>query len=694
MRKENRSKATQRWRRMQLSLLASLIITLFYTVHVKAADPEEKTVEKNGFTYVRIANEDASEFYKITSFDATKYNGNQNSYGVPKDALEILSEFDTSDYVEEIGEKAFENCTFSTVMIRPSTKVISKRAFYNSANLVNVSIPYTVKEIEEEAFASCNKLKVVLIPESVESIGYHALGYDNYDHMIQDFKIIGIPGSAAQKYAEGNGFVFEQQYSFEEEGDGTLCVTGSAGYVSDLILPSEVDGKKVSSIASSAFAKNQGLLSVVLPQYCKKIGDRAFESVPCLSVAYLPYGLEEIGEKAFYNCKKILNGFSIPCTVTSIGDYALGFIDDNGNPVRNEYNRLWIIRGTAADQYATKNGFDTVDTFVYEFNSEGNYYKITRNRGNAWFDGIPETINGIPVKVVDCYSDASLARSMTIPKSVTMIERLYSRNLESIYLPDGVTLVGDSIRSTALKEIALPKGTTIIGKRELYPEIIYEGPFVGCPNLKKIVLEKGYTGLPVAAFAGTHSLEEIVIPDTVTSIDMLAVANCPSLKRLYIPDSVTNIGRFAYGYKVFGPSGHEGSLSEYTEEEWLNDSKWQTKYEEIAIVGKEGTAAHQYAKDNGITFLGEWDTSDLPDGTVKLCKYNGNAVDLFVPETYDGKKVTQIGDEALKDNTRIESVTISYDVTSIGAGAFSGCTALKDIQFSGALQQIGNRAFE
>lgn len=78
--------------------------------------------------------------------------------------------------------------------------------------------------------------------------------------------------------------------------------------------------------------------------------------------------------------------------------------------------------------------------------------------------------------------------------------------------------------------------------------------------------------------------------------------------------------------------------------------------------------------------------------------YSGTDTELVIPSTvtYDGTEipVTEIKQEAFRDNTSITSVTIPDGVTSIGQKAFSGCTSLTDVSLPKSLQEIGVYAFK
>lgn len=54
-------------------------------------------------------------------------------------------------------------------------------------------------------------------------------------------------------------------------------------------------------------------------------------------------------------------------------------------------------------------------------------------------------------------------------------------------------------------------------------------------------------------------------------------------------------------------------------------------------------------------------------------------VNIVIPEEYNGRKVTKINANAFKNNTNIESITISKNIEVLGKSSFSGCTNLKKI---------------
>ena len=121
-----------------------------------------------------------------------------------------------------LGVGAFEGCTkLKTITIPGSVKTVSDSAFWGSG-LKSVTLEDGITTIGKEAFLSCGLTKVN-IPSSVTSIGEHALGYEanrmDYDK-VAGFTIFGVPGSAAQRYADSNGFLFKGSSTITYDANG------------------------------------------------------------------------------------------------------------------------------------------------------------------------------------------------------------------------------------------------------------------------------------------------------------------------------------------------------------------------------------------------------------------------------------------------------------------------------------------
>ena len=148
-----------------------------------------------------------------------------------------LESIDLPDNITEIGLGSFLNCTaLQNVKIGKNTTTIEKYAFLGCSSLKSIEIPANVKYICESAFEDCTNLssvklnnglhqldnyvfynclnlKKIIIPASVTSLSDYSLGYygkNDNNYKIPDFVIVGDINSCAQRYANNNGFKFEE----------------------------------------------------------------------------------------------------------------------------------------------------------------------------------------------------------------------------------------------------------------------------------------------------------------------------------------------------------------------------------------------------------------------------------------------------------------------------------------------------
>ena len=102
---------------------------------------------------------------------------------------------------------AFRNCNIKRLDIPASVKSIGEEAFFGSSQMSAVTLRSGLSSIGAKAFYD-NNFKFVIIPASVTSIGEKAFGFISDSKTIDGFTIYGYRGTAAETYANENGFTF------------------------------------------------------------------------------------------------------------------------------------------------------------------------------------------------------------------------------------------------------------------------------------------------------------------------------------------------------------------------------------------------------------------------------------------------------------------------------------------------------
>ena len=95
--------------------------------------------------------------------------------------------------------------------------------------------------------------------------------------------------------------------AYSNNPDGTTCVVSGIGSCTDaeIIIPDEINGRKVVGIASSAFKQNTDITKVVIGNNVKTIGDYAFSRCTSLKTVVIGKSVASIDFNAFARCDSL-----------------------------------------------------------------------------------------------------------------------------------------------------------------------------------------------------------------------------------------------------------------------------------------------------------------------------------------------------------------------------------------------------
>jgi hypothetical protein len=129
------------------------------------------------------------------------------------------------------------------------------------------------------------------------------------------------------------------------------------------------------------------------------------------------------------------------------------------------------------------------------------------------------------------------------------------------------------------------------------------------------------------------------------------------------------------------------SLSGQTYDITVSQSTFEQLHRTSGSAGLKYTTDPDSETGAGIVTIG---TCTRPDIIISAYYETISVFDSTETATY---KVTQIGQDAFENCTRLQSITMPDTVESIGIGAFYNCTNLKKINFSNSIKSIDNFAF-
>lgn len=125
------------------------------------------------------------------------------------------------------------------------------------------------------------------------------------------------PGMPLEVHAEENG---DYTYTVNEDGN-SVTITKYTGEGGEVNIPSEIDGKKVTSIGGYAFYGCSSLTNVTIPDSVTSISSGTFAGCSSLTSVIIPDSVVKAGfAKVFSGCDSLAS-VTISDSVTSIGNY-------------------------------------------------------------------------------------------------------------------------------------------------------------------------------------------------------------------------------------------------------------------------------------------------------------------------------------------------------------------------------------
>ena len=383
---------------------------------------------------------------------------------------------------------------------------VGQIAFYHETSIQRVTIPKTVRTIQDYAFTGCSSLTDIYCYANPDKLAWYYTGefFNIMNGVPKDVRVHVIAGYQEKyqsKFSDmGATFVGDLEGEVEPDDDdvimgttgdltwkavetGTILVwdnntyaevekpqyrltisgTGKMADYSDmspspwreLATITEVvleDGAE--SIGAQAFEDLEYLMKVSLPNSLRSIGGDAFAGTN-LTEIILPEGLLSIGNGAFWGVTS-LRSITIPASLTSLGSRCFAY---------NELESLTVAEGSST------------------FYSPAGSNAVVRKADDVLVLGCPNTVIPNTVKGIGDFAFYSLnsLKTLIIPESVTTIGYraiAYCFNLRGSLLLTGVTTIGEQafIYAENVTEVVLGPNLTSIGK----------GAFSSCKMLEDI----------------------------------------------------------------------------------------------------------------------------------------------------------------------------------------------------------------
>ena len=532
-----------------------------------------------------------------------------------------------------------------------------------------------------------------------------------------------------------NYTVGNSTYTYTILTDDTVKITKYKGTDESIVIPSEIDGKKVTVIGSSAFYGFKSLKNIEIPDGITSIENYAFCQCWSITSLSVPESVTSIGTGAFRFCGD-LKEIKLPSNLTVLSDSLFGA----------DANLEYITFGDAekTDTVIIPETVQKMGNYVFMNCEKIKNIKLPSNLksiGKTCFQGcisltglfIPQSVESIGGGIFgDCdalqsveiedennnfiFKDGILydvkngilvsAVNSLIPEKVIVDECTktidYSafadcNNLYEIEIPQGVVNIGEKAfaRLDNLKNIDIPDSVTNITTLAFYRcnglvsvqvpgsvTAIKNGTFRECNNLKKVILNEGVTKIDGSAFIFCSSLEQIKLPQSLVSIGSGAFDNCTSLISVELPDNAIISSDTFKECKNLSDIVISDTNNNYIVKNGILYNKNMTRI----LCYPAGIKDTEFSVPDTVKTIGDFafygakvlESVDIPDSVIAI---NTNAFgecsglkEVVIPDS-----VTSMGEAVFYKCTSLEKVKLSVNITSPNPAVFQYCSSLKEV---------------
>ncbi|MBO4534969.1 MAG: leucine-rich repeat protein, partial [Clostridia bacterium] len=599
-------------------------------------------------------------------------------------------------------------------------------------NINSVYVPDSVRRIEASAFAGTNLQEIVLF-DSVQYVGAGAIGtkkstlgvYLNGDITLEGVSFGTATRGTVTVYAaadvtirliwegDSKNYTPEQYVAFLNNhktatsnntyklvtyspvsffnysvvgGTGIRIdgLTDDAMYAEEIIVPRYIDGRAVTTLGDGAFAHNEYLRHLDLPEDLTTIGSYVWVGT-FDDVEWQEGDDDEITFRG--------DNFMIKSTVTADG--WLRMVTNYHEEDTDDIAVYQVLSTTTAKTFELTSqmkeikegafaGADSLVAFSGTARNEGySLFAYTYDAGKPRYTALLGTANDSLIALLSTAFDEEDDSEVTIPTSVKRIGAyaLYNyRNatVKTLNLGGNLTGMGEGAFEGAIEieqiNINPDSGIVEIPSRAFYGATsLTTMPLI---NTLKIIGKDAFnssgltslTNLPSllftiseGAFAGCGQLTEIDLPSEVTTIGAYAFAGCGNLTEIVIPDSVILLGEGAFSETGVVSVSLPATITEIAPYLFMG----ARSLKEINVEGTIDSIGEA-------AFSSTMSLQSLPQAMLNSITYLGESA-------FAGSGIT--------------SVNIGSSLTEIPAFCFANCSYLSDITLPTSVVTIGDYAF-
>lgn len=158
----------------------------------------------------------------------------------------------------------------------------------------NKELKQTIKELQDQLSEVMNVDEEDVISETTESFDENDISEDT----VEETAVEEIPATEEYNDTPASDFLYVTN-------EGKTVIRSYKGNSSIVVIPREIDGSAVTTIAEKAFVDNENIQKVVFPDTIQEINESAFEGCSSLTEVVFPKTMLQsvtFGRNAFYLC--------------------------------------------------------------------------------------------------------------------------------------------------------------------------------------------------------------------------------------------------------------------------------------------------------------------------------------------------------------------------------------------------------
>ena len=381
--------------------------------------------------------------FEVNRINNGAFKGNKN-----------IKEVEVPNGVTEIGNNAFLDSSLVGITLPNSVEKIGSQACFMCRNLKNINLPNNNKyeTISSALFALCTDLENLIIPDNVTKIEPSAFTNSS----LKNIKIpnsveeIGWNAFAGCEKLETINLPENSNYNCIKKNTFSNCIS-----LENIEIPNNIK-----ELGEGAFS-GAGLKGITIPDSVNKCGWSVFCRCEKLEAVNLPKssGFKEISPRLFWGCKELGN-IEISDNIDSIGAESFGSTGLKNIKIPNSVTRIG---------YEAFSDCEKLEAIELPENSEYNRMeqKIFYNCKSLENIKVPSSVNKFERRA---FSGTGL-ENIAVPANVDVIEEgafADCKNLQAIDLSKNnkLTEIADNLFNgcESLKAVILPDSVGRIGK--------------------------------------------------------------------------------------------------------------------------------------------------------------------------------------------------------------------------------------